>query len=494
MPISEGYKSIGPAWASATTKGSGMGDDRIDPDDSSLTPPITVADGWPDSFSDGTNTPRRKVFNELEFRKDSALLDVRNNGILPWDGDVDTLTGGVKQVDGTPYRAIADDTGTRQSPTQTGQTRWETLTPSPAVPDEPDAPTGVATATSIDWSWNCPLDNGAAVTSFDLQWREVGGTFATVSGLSTARYLLTGLTVNTTYEVQVQASNAQGDSGYGNVGMATTVAQVPGGGNTFALRADATDNSGEIELDWLEPANNGAAITQYTYQWKSGSQSYNTTRQGTTTATTATVTGLTDGTDYDFQVYATNSAGDGPVSNEATATPVNPVPPPPPATVPDAPAAVTGVTRPGLVVVWEWDIPPDDGGAMITSYDHQWRYDGNAWSGNTTTGLETLYFSHTVANANNGVQARVRARNSEGAGGWRTSAVVAADALQPTPMQIHEFDSTQTWNWPYDHVDRASVVLTAESSAPTRDMGSDIDLGAGAWTGACVGRHDPLVC
>ena len=64
MPLSPGTKEIGPPWASATTKGTAPTDDRIDPDDPSLTPPIVIADGYPASFST-MNTPRRKVINEL---------------------------------------------------------------------------------------------------------------------------------------------------------------------------------------------------------------------------------------------------------------------------------------------------------------------------------------------------------------------------------------------------------------------------------------------
>ena len=95
MPLSDGTKAIATnaAWASAATA------DRTAPDDASLTPPIVIADGWPVSFSTaGGDTPRRPVFNELEYRKDSSIKDIINFGILPWDTEVDTLAGGVKQV------------------------------------------------------------------------------------------------------------------------------------------------------------------------------------------------------------------------------------------------------------------------------------------------------------------------------------------------------------------------------------------------------------
>ena len=72
--------------------------------------------------------------------------------------------------------------------------------------------------------------------------------------------------------------------------------------------------AGEIDLDWLAPDDNGAPITQYRYQWKSGGQNYSGGRSGTSTVTNATVSSLTDGTEYDFRVRATNSVGNGPNS------------------------------------------------------------------------------------------------------------------------------------------------------------------------------------
>ena len=332
MPLSPGTKNIGPAWASATTKGTANTDDRVDPDDASLTPPIVIADGYPASFSTaGGNTPRRKVINELFYRVDSAILDIRNFGILPWDTDVDTLEGGVKQISGVVYMALEDNGPTFSnaiSPTASGQTVWETVSGTLNVPAAPAAPTAVASNGTLDWSWNCPKDNGAEVTSFDLQWRVSGGSYSSPINLDTARYLLTGLTNGTTYQARVRATNSQGDSAYGAAGSEEPVASVPGGGATFALRADTGDASGEVDLDWLAPDDGGAPITSYRYQWKSGSQNYSGGRAGTTTNTSATVDSLTDGTEYDFRVRATNSVGNGPNSNEVSATPENPVVPP----------------------------------------------------------------------------------------------------------------------------------------------------------------------
>ena len=277
MPLSDGYKSITEAWANAQSKGDAPTDGRIDPDDSSLSPPITLADGWPDTFSQaGGDTPRRSVINELQFRKDSGLLDIRAYGVLPWDAAVDTLEGGIKQVDGVLFSADVDNGptyGNAISPTASGQMVWTRIPPSVDLPDAPAAPTGVAGISRVDLSWACPADNGAAVTSFDLQWRQDGTQpWTTVSGLTHSRYLLTGLVNGTTYNVRIQATNAEGDSGYGASADFTPAAEVPGGGSQFAFRADTGDASGEVDLSWLAPAANGAPITLYTYQWRTSGQ------------------------------------------------------------------------------------------------------------------------------------------------------------------------------------------------------------------------------
>jgi len=74
-----------------------------------------------------------------------------------------------------------------------------------------------------------------------------------------------------------------------------------------------TAGNGQVSLTWTAPANNGGtAITDYTVQYSSNSGStWNTFADGTSTATSATVTGLTNGTAYTFRVAAVNSVGTG---------------------------------------------------------------------------------------------------------------------------------------------------------------------------------------
>ena len=273
-------------------------------------------------------------------------------------------------------------------------------------PATPDTPTATATVPrELFWSWTCPLDGGREISAFLFEWRESGGTFSAPISLTSTYYNLTGLTIGTTYEAQVTARTAQGDSSPSVAGSAIPVAQIPGGGNTFALQA--TTGDAEADLTWLAPESNGATITQYTYQWRTSGQSFASGRQGTATTTAATVTGLNNNTQYFFQVFATNSAGDGPVSNEASTTPRVPIAD---MDIPEVAALPTGQAGQGEAT---WiATPPSDNRSAITSYQWRWRRQGTGTYTVVTTTLPAL----TVTGLTNGntYEAQVRATNGVG--------------------------------------------------------------------------------
>lgn len=75
------------------------------------------------------------------------------------------------------------------------------------------------------------------------------------------------------------------------------------------VTVSGVSGSGQAVLSWGAPIlPGGASITDYTVQYSSGS-GYTTFSRAASTALTATVTGLTNGTAYTFRVSATNSAG-----------------------------------------------------------------------------------------------------------------------------------------------------------------------------------------
>ena len=85
----------------------------------------------------------------------------------------------------------------------------------------------------------------------------------------------------------------------------------------------AVAGDGSVVLSWVAPSTGGAAISDYVVQYRtSGSSAWSTFVHPVSTVPSATVTGLVDGTGYDFQVSAVNSVGTGAASAVVSATPV----------------------------------------------------------------------------------------------------------------------------------------------------------------------------
>ena len=179
-----------------------------------------------------------------------------------------------------------------------------------------------------------------------------------VSG-TTASFSMTGLTGNTTYEVE---ASLRGDFADSVLRELTTAKSEPHAPETVVL----THADSELSISWVAPSNDGGEpITGYPVQWKSGSDSYSTTRQLQTDANTTAVdiTGLINGREYKVRVFATNSIGDGPAV-EVTGTP---------STVPLS--ATTGLLASTCdqSLRLSWRPPTNDGGSPIISYRVQWK-------------------------------------------------------------------------------------------------------------------------
>ena len=84
-----------------------------------------------------------------------------------------------------------------------------------------------------------------------------------------------------------------------------------------------TPGNSEVHLAWTAPDNGGSPITGYRLDTRAGDGPWTSTTTGTDT--TLAVTGLTNGTPYQFRIAAINAAGTGPDS--ATIGPLTPVAP-----------------------------------------------------------------------------------------------------------------------------------------------------------------------
>lgn len=84
-----------------------------------------------------------------------------------------------------------------------------------------------------------------------------------------------------------------------------------------------TAGNGQVSLTWTAPTG-GSTVTDYIVQYSDDAGStWTTFSDGVSTATSAIVTGLTNGTGYIFRIQAVNALGEGPVgSASGTITPI----------------------------------------------------------------------------------------------------------------------------------------------------------------------------
>jgi hypothetical protein len=86
----------------------------------------------------------------------------------------------------------------------------------------------------------------------------------------------------------------------------------------------ATAGNTEAALSWTAASNGGSAITDYLIEYSTDNSTWSTFADGTSAGTSATVTGLTNGTLYYFRVSAINTINTSSVSSTASTTPVVP--------------------------------------------------------------------------------------------------------------------------------------------------------------------------
>ena len=127
----------------------------------------------------------------------------------------------------------------------------------PAAPGAPGVTATSGSTTSLDVSWTAPANTGKpAITSYDLQYR-VGSSGSFTAGpqdVTTTSSAIAGLTAGTTYEVQVRATNAEGDgpwspSGEGSTGSASNNAP------TVANAIPNQDATVGVDFSYAFPAN-----------------------------------------------------------------------------------------------------------------------------------------------------------------------------------------------------------------------------------------------
>ena len=204
------------------------------------------------------------------------------------------------------------------------------------VPGEPEIDVVTPGGGTLEIDWKAPTDTGeTAITSYDLRYIQddatdrSDGNWSVVTGVgapSNLSYIVTGLRGGVKYEIQLRAHN---DSGHGPWSEAqadepTTVApaapaitSITRGDKTLAVvwTAPADTGGGSItayDVRYIETSADETVESNWTVRdnaWRSGDLRY-------------VISNLTNTTEYDVQVRAVNSAGDGAWSGTETGTPL----------------------------------------------------------------------------------------------------------------------------------------------------------------------------
>ncbi|GAB4088472.1 hypothetical protein GCM10028785_11410 [Hydrogenophaga soli] len=281
--------------------------------------------------------------------------------------------------------------------------------------------------------------DGGPATSAQLQY-PTGIAFDSAGSLFIADYQNHRIRKVDTATGLISTVAGTGTAGFGGDGGASTAAQlklptdlaidvngilyvVDQGNRRLRRLADtpnaptavvATAGDTQARVDFAAPAAGSLPISRYTVV---SNPAGGVDAQAGTTATSHTLTGLTNGTSYTFTVVATNGVGDGPVSAASNAVT--------PATIPGAPTGVSASANAsnGQATV-SFSAPASNGGSAITGYTVVSNPAGGVDAQAGATAL-----SHTVTGLTNGTSYTFTVVATNGVGD--SVASVASNAVVP---------------------------------------------------------------
>ncbi|MBN1669829.1 MAG: fibronectin type III domain-containing protein [Kiritimatiellae bacterium] len=284
----------------------------------------------------------------------------------------------------------------------------------PAAPGSLTAASLSASQIKVNWS-----DNSNNETGFKLERSLNGSTWSQITqpAANATTYTDSGLAAATKYYYRVRAYNSAGDSGYSNVGSATTGETVPSAPGSLTA---ASLSASQIKVSWIDSSSNetGFKIDRR----KSGTTTWERIATPGANATSYTDSGLAAATLYYYIVKATNAAGDSPYSNTAAATTGE--------SVPAAPSGVAAVAQSATSIRVTWT----DNSSNETGFKIDRRQSGTqTWVRIATPGANATSYTDSGLAAATQFYYKVIASNA--AGDSPESNVAAATTDESLPAQ-----------------------------------------------------------
>ena len=294
----------------------------------------------------------------------------------------------------------------------------------PGAPEPPGAPILTSLTKELKADWNAPANNGDAIRRYQVHYRHGSGQWKDVGhNNNSTSVLISELTNGNEYQVRVRAANNRGNGRWSPV--STMKAGLPAKTATPEL---GTGNQ-SLYVEWEAPANHGSSLTGFKVQYKLNSASTWTTHTFTSTGSTrtTTITGLTNNSNYDVQVAASNEHGAGPWSDTATKK----------AGGPDAPVPVLNAdTATSFALSWA---EPANNGSAISDYDMRYKTESASnWTEPTATTSTLRTASITGLTTGTTYHVQLRAANERGESPWSSSArMTAGSPAKPSAPNPH---------------------------------------------------------
>ena len=240
-------------------------------------------------------------------------------------------------------------------------------------------PTPVDMESPASWTLTGPAA-GTAEIGYKIQYADAlaGGGAGTYSDVTKTLANVTTWTVPpgaATGYYRIVAWNAAGESTSNEVlQSASTTSTAPDAPTNVAGTSGTA--AGSVDLTWTAPANDGGSpITGYEIQRSPATGTPTWTSAATVgNVTSTTVTGLTAGSSYIYQVQAVNAVGNSPWSASSAAIQAT--------GTPGAPTGVVGSNATATSITVSWTPPANDGGSPVIRYALNYSTDNGAtWPG-----------------------------------------------------------------------------------------------------------------
>lgn len=379
----------------------------------------------------GDPAPKIKWKKEGQAVKETSRLEILNKASLT----VLHIRHGAREHSGQ-YSVTASNTAGK-----------DTTTITVVVLEKPDPPTGPVRIDEVNsdyviMSWDPPsYTGGCQLENYVVEKRETTSTEWHIVSATTVRTTIkvTKLKTGNEYQFRVSAENRYGKSAA--ITSAVVTAKYP-----FSVPARpgtpfvSTVTKYSMVVEWDPPLRDGGSpITGYHVERKAkNSILWTKLNKFIILDTRFKASGLEEGIEYEFRVFAENMAGLSPCSNTSESYMARD-----PCDPPGKPEAVL-VTRDSITL--QWAKPKNDGGSTIIGYvvEKKELPDGRWMKANFTNIADNLFTVSGLTGGQN-YQFRVTAKNS--AGVWSVPSesitVLAQDVIEaPTAFIDPKFKST----------------------------------------------------